>query len=96
MFYKGLTNQIDRRLNEHFSGKSPTTKWQIPLELVHVEICESRSHARKLEKYFKSGYGREIIEEVYAEVAKPTCRQAGGRRITHTNPINKNAEVAKW
>ena len=33
-----------------------------PLKLFHVELCKTRKEARKLEKYFKSGYGREIIE----------------------------------
>ena len=69
-FYKGMTDNVDRRVEEHFRGSSPTTKSKLPLELVHVEICETRQQARLMEKYFKSGYGREIIEEISAGVAK--------------------------
>lgn len=68
-FYKGITDNIDRRISEHMAGQSPTTKSRLPLELVHVEICDTRGEARNLEKYFKSGFGREIIREI-AGVAK--------------------------
>lgn len=63
-YYKGLTKAIDKRLNEHAKGKVHTTKRLRPLRLMHVEICEDRLKARTLEKYFKSGYGREIIKEI--------------------------------
>lgn len=46
-------------------GQCSSTKKILPIELVHVEICQNRIEARKMEKYFKSGYGREIIEELF-------------------------------
>ena len=64
-FYKGLTNNIDRRLKQHFNRKVKFTRNKIPLELVHVEICKDRKEARTIEKLFKSGYGREIIKELF-------------------------------
>ena len=63
-FYKGLTDDIDRRIDQHFRGKSKSTKAMLPLHLVHVEICKDRIEARDLEKFFKSGFGREIIREI--------------------------------
>ena len=63
-FYKGLTDNFDRRWDEHLKGKSNWAKNNLPLKLIHVEICTDRLEARKLEKFFKSGYGREIIEEL--------------------------------
>lgn len=63
-FYKGLTNNVNRRIAEHLNGSIQTTKNSGPWKLVHVEICNSRIEARKLEKYFKSGFGREIIQEI--------------------------------
>lgn len=63
-YYKGLTNDIERRLHEHSSGRNKFTKRYLPLELLHVELCKSREEAKELEKYFKSGYGREIIKEI--------------------------------
>lgn len=70
--YKGLTNNIDRRLLEHESGQNKKTRYLRPFDLIHVEICSDRFIAREVEKYFKSGYGREIIKELceYARVAK--------------------------
>lgn len=64
-FYKGITNNIDRRLNEHLTGRSRYTKKILPVKLVHVEICDSRIEARRLELLFKSGYGREILKELF-------------------------------
>ena len=57
-FYKGLTSNLDRRLREHTKNKGG-------LELVHVEFCDNRQRARELEKYFKSGSGREVLKELY-------------------------------
>ena len=63
-FYKGITGDPNRRLNEHFRGKVSSTKNKLPLELIYVEICSTRLEARKLEKFLKSGFGREIIGEI--------------------------------
>lgn len=64
IFYKGQTENIERRLIEHFSGKMSATRHILPVELIHVEICTTRESARKLEVFFKSGYGREILREI--------------------------------
>lgn len=63
-FYKGLTDNFDRRLKQHETDKSPSTKNKLPLKIVHVELCNNRDEARALEKFFKSGFGREIIHEL--------------------------------
>ena len=68
-FYKGMTDNIERRLHQHNSGLVKATKSQLPWKLLHVELCDSRAEARKLEKFFKSGFGREIIAEL-AEVVE--------------------------
>jgi len=63
-FYKGFTINFDRRLKQHESGRVLSTKYKLPLRLIHVEICPNRRMAREIEKYFKSGYGREILKEI--------------------------------
>jgi len=63
-YYKGLTNNIERRFKQHIERKVVSTKYQLPLKLIHVEICPNRLEARVLEKYLKSGYGREFIHEI--------------------------------
>ena len=67
-FYKGISNNIDRRLKQHFGGKTVFGKIKSPIKLIHVDIVDNSQNARKLEKYLKSGFGREIIAEV-AELA---------------------------
>ncbi len=63
-FYKGITQDLDRRLKEHEHGQCQTTKHLRPFRLVHVETCQTRNEAIRLERYFKSGYGREIIKQI--------------------------------
>ncbi len=67
-FYKGLTNNLERRFEQHSNGKVSSTKNKRPLILVHVEIFESRKEAREVEKFLKSGYGREVIKEIAGEL----------------------------
>lgn len=63
-FYKGLTNNLDRRLEEHDKGKTISNRVKRPFKLIHVELEEGLESAKKLELYFKSGFGREIIREL--------------------------------
>ncbi|MBP6883140.1 GIY-YIG nuclease family protein [Candidatus Woesebacteria bacterium] len=63
-FYKGLTNDLDRRIAQHFLGRNQTTRKMLPVRLLHVEFCSSRLEARNLEKFYKSGFGREVLKEI--------------------------------
>ena len=65
-FYKGMTCNLDRRIREHSRGTCQTTKAMNNPKLVFVQICENQSEARSLERYLKSGSGREIIREIIA------------------------------
>jgi putative endonuclease len=58
-FYTGLTNNLDRRLNEHNSGNVKPTKSYIPWVIIHREQFSTRLKARDREKFIKSGFGRE-------------------------------------
>ncbi len=60
--YIGLTNNLKRRLQQHNNGTNFSTKHKIPLILIYKEIACSLVEARKREKYFKSGCGREFIK----------------------------------
>lgn len=66
-FYTGITDNIDRRIEEHNRGKysTPSTLNRGPFHLIHVEIVVNRQEARLLEKYFKSGSGREVRNELF-------------------------------
>jgi len=62
-YYIGLTDNINRRVNEHNTGKNKTTKPYRPFELIYVEEYESRAEARVREKYLKSGAGKEFLKK---------------------------------
>jgi len=65
-FYTGITNNLERRLKEHNKGKNstPSTLERGPFKLVHSESVENRIEARKRERFFKSGAGREFRDKV--------------------------------
>ncbi len=62
--YTGIINNVARRFLEHNNGWVTKTKFHKPFILIHVELVKDRFEARKFEKYFKSGFGREIIKEI--------------------------------
>ena len=61
-----MTNDINRRLSEHNDhDKSTRTTFKLSdYCLVFCQIVEGTDEARKLEKYLKSGSGREIRQEI--------------------------------
>lgn len=65
-FYTGISSDINRRLKQHNQKlcNTHTTKNLTDFELVFCQIVDSRIEARKLEKYLKSGCGREFRDEV--------------------------------
>jgi putative endonuclease len=60
--YKGLTNDLERRINEHNRGESTYTSQNGPWELLYYEAFKSESDARREEKFLKSGKGKERIK----------------------------------
>jgi len=62
--YSGMTQDIERRLAEHNSGKSRFTSALVPWKLIYKEEINGLENARKREKYFKSGAGRRLISKM--------------------------------
>ena len=60
--YKGFTSNLKRRIKEHNSGQTKSTKGFVPLELIYFEKVNSREEARNREKYLKSGQGRDFLK----------------------------------
>jgi len=61
ILYKGSTENIKSRLDIHNAGLVKFTSKYLPWELIIVEEFESRSEAMKREKWYKTGVGREWI-----------------------------------
>ena len=62
--YVGLTNSLERRLEEHNGGKNKTTWPYRPFSLIHYETFEKRIDARLREKYLKSGIGKDFLKSL--------------------------------
>ena len=69
-FYIGKTNNLERRLNEHNSGHTQSTKSRRPFVLIEYIQCDTEQDARVLEKEYKKGYKREELKRKYGEVAE--------------------------
>jgi len=63
-YYIGYTSNLERRLEEHNSGKQRSTKHRAPFELVHYEVFHSKSDAIKREKQLKSYKGGEAFKRL--------------------------------
>ena len=60
--YKGLTNDLKRRIREHNSGGSTYTSNNGPWKLVYYEAFLNKEDARREELFLKSGKGKERIK----------------------------------
>ena len=60
--YIGLTHDLARRLQQHNRGHGRSTRAKRPFVLLLFERFETRAAARAREKYYKSGFGREILK----------------------------------
>ncbi len=49
------------RLREHNEGKNSFTRRNRPFELIYSENFDTELGARKREKFFKTGYGRNAL-----------------------------------
>ncbi|VAW10553.1 hypothetical protein MNBD_BACTEROID03-1763 [hydrothermal vent metagenome] len=61
--YKGMTNNLEKRIGQHNSGKNRSTKGFLPWRIVYHEIFSDSKSARAREKYFKSGIGRDFLKD---------------------------------
>jgi len=61
--YKGVTNNIIRRLKEHRSGHTMTTSKMEDVSVVYNETFNNFIDARKREVYLKTAAGRRFLEK---------------------------------
>lgn len=62
--YIGFTSDLKQRFKEHNEGMGGAyTKNNRPFKLVFYEAFFSKKDAVKQEKFYKSGYGREVLKE---------------------------------
>ena len=61
--YIGSTSDLKRRFKEHATGQCGFTKPMLPVELEAYIAVKTEEKARSLEKYFKSGSGRAVLNK---------------------------------
>ncbi|TAL62357.1 MAG: GIY-YIG nuclease family protein [Bacteroidetes bacterium] len=61
--YKGFCSNLDKRLSEHNSGKTKSTKPFRPWEIVYFEHLDSVDEAVSREKFFKTSAGRKYLKK---------------------------------
>jgi putative endonuclease len=61
--YIGSTNDIERRIDEHNSGKVDSTRSRRPFNLEAYIAVKDKNKAIELEQYLKTGSGRAIINK---------------------------------
>ncbi len=62
--YVGLTINLTERLKRHNKGTNKTTKPYKSFKLIFKKEFETRTEARKWEKYYKSGVGKEFLKRL--------------------------------
>ncbi|HVT01382.1 MAG TPA: GIY-YIG nuclease family protein, partial [Patescibacteria group bacterium] len=63
--YVGCSDNPNRRLVEHNSGKSSYTKRYMPWDILRTEKFETYLEARRKEKFYKTGVGRQELKKFF-------------------------------
>jgi len=63
--YVGSTEDVEKRISLHNSGRVKSTKAYKPWVLMEVKACNSRSEAVKLEIFLKSGQQKELLRRKF-------------------------------
>jgi len=62
--YVGMSKDPEKRLIQHNSGFTKSTKAYRPWKIVYQEGFETLVEAVNREKYLKSGVGREFLDKI--------------------------------
>lgn len=61
--YYGVTDDLKRRFSEHNNGSGGKfTSDNRPFKLIFYEAYIDKNDAHRQEKFYKSGYGREVLK----------------------------------
>ena len=66
--YKGLTDDLKRRVSEHSAGKVESTKNYLPAVLIGYEAYLLKSDAARREKFLKTNDGRKLLKQQYRDI----------------------------
>ena len=63
--YVGCSDNPERRLVEHNSGKSAYANRFKPWEVIKIEEFKTYNEARKRENFYKTGVGRQELKKLF-------------------------------
>ena len=66
--YKGVTEDFERRLKEHQSGKVESTRNYLPVQLIGYEAYLNKSDALRREQFLKKSQGMKLLRQQYRDV----------------------------
>jgi putative endonuclease len=64
--YVGFTRDTEKRLKEHNSGKTKSTRPYKPWRILFYERFSTKAEALRREKFLKTGQGRDYIKKQLA------------------------------
>ena len=67
-YYTGHTENLERRIKEHNSGKTQSLKAYLPVRVIYKEIFSSKQEAYKREKQIKSYKGGRAFKRLVERV----------------------------
>ena len=67
-YYIGCTDNIERRLSEHNSGKTISIRKYIPYELIYFEKFEKQNNAFNREKQIKKYKGGKAFKKLIEKI----------------------------
>jgi len=67
-FYIGYSSDLKRRLEEHKTGGSKSTKCRLPFKLFYYETHTSKKDAQRRERYFKTDKGKSSLKQRKADI----------------------------
>jgi len=62
--YVGSTQDVQERLRRHNAAHSKATRHGIPWVLVHAEFFPTRAKAQRRERFYKTGRGRDDLDQM--------------------------------
>jgi putative endonuclease len=62
--YVGITDDLQRRIQQHQLGYNRTTAPYAPFQLIYQEEFPTRMDARRKEKYLKTTAGRNFLKSL--------------------------------
>ncbi|MEK7146628.1 MAG: GIY-YIG nuclease family protein [Patescibacteria group bacterium] len=60
--YVGRTENLNKRLQEHYKGRVESTKERRPLRFIYVEISHNIKDVIHREKYLKTAWGKRYLK----------------------------------